>query len=208
VNPGFLLHLAWAASGTPDYRASPDNERWVRASMELWEACQGRNTRLVMTGTALDTMRTPSDAYSASKVQLRRLLRRSIEDGQLTWLRPYYVFDPERGRPALVREAVTAASAGRALTLRTPFDRHDFVHAADVARAALLAIGAQLAGDVPVGSGRLRRVSDLVEALGASWLPAHAPPGGAPHTHEPADIHRLAGHGWSATHTEELFAGD
>jgi nucleoside-diphosphate-sugar epimerase len=208
LRPTLVLHLAWAASGTPDYRTSPDNERWVSASMELRDACRTMAARLVLTGTALDAQSTAADAYVASKVRLRELLEQDIQAGDLTWLRPYYVVDPDRGRPALVREAVAAATSGRSLLLRTPHDEHDFVHAADVARAVLLTITRRLEGDVPVGAGRLRRVSDLVEALGATWT---AEPGfirGSAHHHEPAPIARLASHGWSPTDTEELFAGE
>jgi nucleoside-diphosphate-sugar epimerase len=208
VRPTVVLHLAWAASGTSGYRTSPDNERWVSASMELRDACRATAARLVLTGTALDAQPTASDAYAASKARLRQLLEQEIEAGELTWLRPYYVVDPDRGRPALVREAVAAALSGRPLSLRTPHDEHDFVHAADVARAALLTISHELDGDVPVGAGRLRRVSDLVEALGATWTPEPSPGLGASHHHEPAAIARLAAEGWSPTDTEELFAGE
>jgi nucleoside-diphosphate-sugar epimerase len=208
LRPTVVLHLAWVASGTSGYRTSPDNERWVSASMELREACRDMGARLVLTGTALDAQPTASDAYVASKVRLRALLEQDIQAGDLTWLRPYYVVDPDRGRPALVREAVAAASSGRSLHLRTPHDEHDFVHAADVARAALLTITQRLGGDVPVGAGRLRRVCDLVEALGANWTAEPGPIPGTAHHHEPAPIARLASHGWSPTDTEEMFAGE
>jgi nucleoside-diphosphate-sugar epimerase len=160
-----------------------------------------------LTGTALDTDTSASDAYSASKARLRGLYEHEVRNGELTWLRPYYVVDPERGRPALVREALAAVTAGRSLGLRTPEDEHDFVHAADVACAALLTISAQLGGDVPVGAGRLRRVRDLATALGASWTSVPSDTARTPHHHAPANIARLAALGWSPTHTEELFAG-
>ena len=63
-------------------------------------------------------------------------------------------------------------------------------------------------GEVHVGSGRLRRVSDLVAALGAEWLRSEPAANAGPHHHQPADTTRLAELGWSATHTEELFSRD
>ena len=33
--PAVVIHLAWCASGQADYRSSPDNERWVAASVDL-----------------------------------------------------------------------------------------------------------------------------------------------------------------------------
>lgn len=207
MRPAVVVHLAWSASGTPDYRTSPDNERWVDASLELRDAASAVGSRFVALGTALDTEPLPSDAYSASKVRLRGLLEPAIQSGEIAWVRPYYVFDPDRRRPALVAQAV-AAESGEDLVLRTPLSRHDFVHAADVARAVVLAVRERLTGEIPVGSGRLRTVSELVAALGAGWVRDQSAGQVADHHHQPADIERLVALGWSPTSTEELFAGE
>src|SRR5438552_17962343 len=32
VRPDIVIHLAWVASGTPGYRTSPENARWLAAT--------------------------------------------------------------------------------------------------------------------------------------------------------------------------------
>ena len=205
VRPEVVVHLAWCASGTPDYRSSPDNDRWADASVELRDAAGDVGSRFLALGTALDTDSAPTDAYAAAKVRLRRMLEEDIQAGHLTWVRPYYVVDPDRGRPALVRQAVDAASTGETLVLRTPDSSHDFVHAVDVARAVVLAVREKMVGEIPVGSGQLRKVSDLVDALGAEWVGEPTSSTGSDHHHQAANIERLVDHGWTPTNTEELF---
>lgn len=205
VRPSAVLHLAWSASGTPLYRYSSDNRRWVEATLELVRACDGLNSWFIGTGTALDTV-DPTDEYTASKVRLRSALERRIAAGEMSWLRPYYVVDPDRRRPELVAQAMDARDAGRAVMLQTPESAHDFVHAADVGRAIILAVRRRLAGEVPIGSGRLRRVRDLAEAIGVPWRPAKGRAVPTRHGHEAAEIALLREQGWSPERTEEMFA--
>jgi nucleoside-diphosphate-sugar epimerase len=207
VRPALVVHLAWAASGTPGYRHSADNERWVEASLELVRACREAGVALVATGTSLDRTTAPSDAYAASKVRLWRELEPEVAAGALTWVRPYYVFDPDRRRPALIDHALAAQAAGSPVVLRTPDSEHDFVHAADVGRAIVATVRHGLRGEVPVGSGRLRRVCDLVAALGVEWAAADdRETSTAGHVGEVADTRRLRELGWTPARTDELFA--
>jgi len=206
--PAVVVHLAWAASGTPGYRHSDDNERWVRATLELARACADAGATLVATGTSLDKQAAPADAYAASKVRLWGELSAAVAAGAMTWVRPYYVVDPERRRPALVDAALAAKEAGTPVVLRTPDSAHDFIHAADVGSAIVLAVREDMRGEVPIGCGRLRRVCDLVSALGIPWEPgADAAPAPESHLEEVADIRRLRERGWTPARTEALFAG-
>jgi nucleoside-diphosphate-sugar epimerase len=206
VRPAVVVHLAWSASGTPDYRHAADNERWVRASLELAAACREVGSAFVATGTSLDKATAPGDAYASSKVQLWRELEPAVAEGDITWARPYYVIDPERRRPALIEHALSAQAVGVPVVLRTPDSEHDFVHASDVGHAIVLAVRNELRGEVPIGSGRLRRVCDLVAALGVPWERAADQAGpGASHLSDVADIRRLLELGWAPTRTDELF---
>lgn len=206
--PAVVVHLAWAASGTPGYRHAGDNERWVASSLELARACRESGTALVATGTSVDTAAAPADAYSLSKARLWRELEPDVAAGALTWVRPFYVFDPERGRPALIAHALAARAAGTPVVLRTPGSEHDFIHAADVGRAIVTAVAHELRGVVEIGSGRLRSVSDLVTALGIPWESGAEPDEAAvDHVDEVADSGRLRGLGWAPERTDALFAG-
>jgi nucleoside-diphosphate-sugar epimerase len=208
VQPAVVVHLAWAASGTPDYRNAADNARWLESSLELARACAEVGATFVATGTPLDTSSAPGDAYSSSKVRLWRALRPEVASGVITWIRPYYVIDPERRRPALVDHALSAKAAGTPVALRTPDSEHDFIHAADVGRAVVATVRHALRGEVPIGSGRLRRVRDLVAALGVPWVAdAGAAGSTASQVDDIADIHRLRELGWTPARTNELFDG-
>jgi nucleoside-diphosphate-sugar epimerase len=210
VRPAVVLHLAWTASGTPAYRDDVRNAAWVDTTVELAESAADVGAWFIGTGTAVDRADDPSDAYSAAKVAVRARLATAIDAGDCTWLLPFYVVDPEVGRPALVAEALAARDAGRPLVLRTPESRHDFVHAADVAEAVRIAVHHRLGGEVPIGTGVARPVRDLVDALGAPWAPASSATrhdrGPAQH-HEAANPQRLLDHGWAPTHTKEMFHG-
>lgn len=204
VRPRAVLHLAWAASGTLHYRSSPDNTRWCEASLELARACEAIGARFFGTGTALETAKA-HDEYSASKARLRSVLNERIKAGEVSWLRPYYVVDPDCRRPQLVAYVMGARDRGESAILHTPESAHDFVHAADVGRAIVLAVQHQLVGEISIGSGTLRRVRDLVEALGVPWQRADGRPLSTPHLHDIANIAPLREHGWNPTSTEEMF---
>jgi nucleoside-diphosphate-sugar epimerase len=207
-HPAVVVHLAWAASGTPNYRHSSDNGRWADATLELVSACRAAGAALVLTGTSLDRTAEPADAYAASKVRLWRELEPAVAAGELAWARPYYVFDPARRRPALVEHALSAEAAGVAVVLRTPASVHDFIHAADVGSAIVAAVRHDLRGEFPIGSGRLRRVCDLVAALGIAWEAGDEPPPVAEsHLEEVADSGRLRALGWTPARTDALFGG-
>ena len=208
LRPAVVVHLAWVASGTAGYRTSPDNERWLAATLELAQACADNDALLLATGTPLDREPAGADAYSAAKSALWQALSPGLAAGQVGWLRPFYVIDPARRRPALVDQALAAHEAGAPITLMTPDSAHDFVHVDDVASAVCTAAGHRLAGEVEIGAGRLRTVRELVEALGVTWQAGPPTDSTPPHAHEAANVARLVDLGWSPTTTEELFPGD
>jgi len=202
--PDVVLHLAWTASSTQGYRSSPANAVWRARSLEAARTCLGLGVRFVGTGSVVDDRRS-GDPYVAAKSGLRGDLAADIAAGRVTWLRPHYVFDPVEPSPAVLRDAVAARSAGRPVDLATPTAAHDFVHAADVGRAVVAAVQHGLTGVVDIGSGRLRTVHALVEAIGAAWATS-APGASRPHETGCADVSALRGAGWVASDTEGFFA--
>lgn len=206
LRPEAVVHLAWSASGDPDYRRSEDNARWVDATIELHDICRKHDVRLWATGTGVERQDAAVDAYTRSKAQLRRLLADEIDRGTIGWLRPYYVFDQVAGRPALFADARRARERGETLILRDPASEHDFVHAQDVAAALVLAVQHDVMGELPIGSGDTHRVSDCADALGVPWTSAHTTSEESTHAHETAKVGRLRALGWSPTTTQEFFA--
>ncbi len=207
TEPTHVVHLAWCASGRDDYRTSDDNARWVDATLELVDAARASGSVVWVTGTVVDEAVDAPDAYSRAKAQLKEALAPAIEEGSVGWLRPYYVFDDEQRRPGVVELAASARQRDEPVVLRHPFHAHDFVHASDVGRAIVLAVANGLSGQVPIGSGRLHTVAELVSAMGAAWAgDDEQPPQDLTHAGEIADITRLTDLGWAPTKTEEFFS--
>lgn len=201
--PEVVLHLAWSASSTPGYRSHPDNASWRRVSAAAARSCARAGIGFVGLGTVVDD-RAGGDPYTESKRGLRADLADLIGDGRITWLRPFYVFDPETPSPAVLREAMAARDGGRPAVLQSPDARHDFIHAADVGTAVVTAVRQGLRGAIDIGSGDLHRVSDLVAAVGGTWTedPAATP---ATHADSAADSGALRQAGWTPVHTERFF---
>lgn len=207
--PDAVLHLAWSASSTPGYRSSPANALWLTASRDAARVCLDEGVRFFGTGSVVDERPDDEglgdDAYSASKRSLRAELAGAIAAGELTWLRPHYVFDPDAASPAVLREARTARAEGRPVELSTPDAAHDFIHASDVGRGVVASVVEGLAGVVDIGSGRVRTVGALVSAFGASWT-AGLESSSAPVDSAVADTGTLRATGWSPYATEQFFA--
>ena len=146
----------------------------------------------VATGTSLDKTPAPADEYAglegAAVEGARAGGRRRRNDVGAPVLR-------DRSRaPAPGPDRPRALGAGRrhAVVLRTPDSEHDFIHAADVGPRDREAVRHDLRGEVPIGSGRLRRVQDLIAALGIPWVAEGEPQtGGVEHLSESPDSHRL-----------------
>lgn len=202
IQPDVVVHLAWCASGTPGYRDSDDNEKWLATTVEIARLCVDREIALFCTGSVVDDS-LQSDSYARSKRALRKELAADIDAGRITWLRPHYVFDPDAGRPSVIAHARAAAENGRPVRLASPTSEHDFVHASDVGSAIALAVGQGLRGVVEIGCGRTRTVGDLVSAMGLAWVPGQPTPVAAT---PPARIDALLAAGWSADLTQEFFA--
>lgn len=204
LKPRVVVHLAWTASSTTNYRSDERNSAWVDASVSLAQACERTGADFYCVGTVIDDRHEMSDRYASAKSELRRQLAASIDSARIGWLRPHYVFDPALGRPTLVAQALEAASAGNQLILEAPTAAHDFVHAADVGVAIAALVTNGIRGMVDIGSGKTHTVQQVAESIGAKWVHANT---GADRTAStpPADITILRSLGWTPTHTEEFF---
>lgn len=202
VRPDVVVHLAWSASATPGYRDHIDNSLWSDRTVEAAHLAVARGIRFFGTGTSVDAD-PAEDAYSRSKASARERLTSLIETGAMTWLRPFYLFDEERPSPAVLRAALAARAAGKAVALATPGARHDFVHARDAGGAVRTAVEEELTGFVDIGSGSLATVAELVEAYGCSWTAAEGAGPTVAASESAADVSRLRAAGWAPSVTDE-----
>jgi nucleoside-diphosphate-sugar epimerase len=212
VAPTHLLHLAWYAEPGAFWR-SPENLRWLEASLRLLRAFAGRGgQRAVIAGSCAEyaweertrcredvTPCRPATLYGASKHALHVVAERYAEEVgmSLAWGRVFLVFGPHE-HPARL-----GGSVARALVLGEPAacshgeQVRDFLYSEDLAEAFVALLRSPVQGAVNLASGEPARVRDLVEALaGAAGRPdlirlgARPAPAGEP-AELVADVSRL-----------------
>jgi len=203
--PDIVVHLAWCSSGKIGYRTLSENRNWVDASLDIFKYCRSKEIWFIGTGTSLDSGQFGSDEYSDSKMLLRSELSSAIQKRELTWIRPYYVFDLLAMRPLLVRNALEAQEKFLKVELTNPALHHDFIMAKDVASAIQKVIEFNLRGEISIGMGVTRSVSSFVNAIGVEWASDNK--GTKPHSHnsDAANISELTSVGWLPKHSKKFF---
>jgi nucleoside-diphosphate-sugar epimerase len=197
-----FLHLGWPASSYPNnYRESKANFVALEKTLAIRRACEREGINFVGIGSVLDKTPSVENLYSLTKYVAREVLSDDIERGLITWVRPFFIFD-EQGWPRF-------AHAPKEDEIEVLNDSpRDFIHLDDVIAGLAAVIREEIRGEVDLGSGVLRRPSELVAALGhrpivrtniretASTVSSAA---ASPNSH-------LAGM-WQAKKTTEFFEG-
>lgn len=114
-----------------------------------------------------DERLVPSSPYAASKVAAEAVVHSWIRLGlRATILRPSNAYGPRQARDKLVPMAIGKLSRGEPVPLYDGgYQVRQWVHAEDIARAALKAIDLQYEGIVNLGGPSLLRNADLVNVL-------------------------------------------
>ncbi|MEO8859167.1 MAG: NAD(P)-dependent oxidoreductase [Burkholderiaceae bacterium] len=174
-----LLHLAWVTEHGR-YWTSPENLRWVEATLRLVQAfCESGGQHVVVAGTCAeyawderpcredDTALLPGTLYGTAKDATRRLLEALCvqEQVRFAWGRIFFPFGPGEGAARLLPRLIEALK-GRA----APFGvgvaaRRDFLYASDVAQALVTLVQGAAAGCFNIGSGEATAVGELVRML-------------------------------------------
>lgn len=203
ASPDVVVHLAWSASGTPNYRNHSDNDRWATVTVDLAHACIRRSIWFLGAGSVAELDTEPRDAYGRAKAEAWARLLPLVRDETIAWLRPHYVFDPLLERPEVMAAIMAAIRHKELPPLHHPQATHDFVHVRDVAAAVACVVHNGVRGLVPIGSGTLHTVAELARSAGANEVgvvKAKSDGDGV------ADISRLAAYGWSPRWTKEFFS--
>jgi len=199
--PDIVVHAAWTASSTADYRESATQELWPEATMELIHTCLSRNIRLFVLGSIAEAEPRDSSPYGRARQLLWARARHLVAAERLCWLRIHYVFDPRQGHPPLFKLIAHAQQSGQCqIDLKSPRATHDFVHVDDVVSAISTSVQRNLRGLVDVGSGTSRSVSEIVESMGLTWE-QDPTPGGVTLSTPPAQIAKLTSSGWAPVNT-------
>lgn len=183
VEPELLLHLAWYAEHG-SFWTSPENVRWVEASLRLlraFAAAGGR--RAVMAGTcaeydwsvpvhayAEDAPVRPATLYGAAKHGLHEVAAAYAEQAglELAWGRIFFLYGPGEAPGRLVPAVARAVLAGEVAETTAGTQVRDLLHVAEVAAAFAALIDSDVTGPVNVASGEpheLREVIQLVAQL-------------------------------------------
>lgn len=180
VAPTHLLHLAWFAEPGAFWR-SPENLRWVEASLRLLRAFVAHGgRRAVFAGSCAEyaweervrcvegaTPCHPATLYGASKHALHLIAEAYAKEAQisLAWGRVFFVFGPHEHPARLGGSVARALILGAPALLSHGEQLRDFLYSEDLADAFVALLRSPVEGPVNLASGRAMRIRELVEAL-------------------------------------------
>jgi dTDP-glucose 4,6-dehydratase len=173
-----LVH--WSTDEVYGDALSPDAPAWdgggYRPALELLRA--GADLRGLLDRKTEDDPLLPSSPYAASKAAAEMAVHASVRLGlRATILRPSNAYGARQARDKLVPVAIGKLSRGEPVPLYDGgYQVRQWVHAEDIARAALKAVDLQWEGTVNVGGPSLLRNADLVEYLATAGNALPLPP--------------------------------
>jgi nucleoside-diphosphate-sugar epimerase len=176
VQPTDLLHLAWSTK-PGQYWTSPENFRWVQASLNLLQcfALHG-GKRIVVAGTCAEydwqygycsEETTPlgyRGAYGTCKRSLHRLLEEFAKQAALkaAWGRVFFFYGPHEHPSRLVASVVTSILRNEPARCSHGEQMRDFLHVQDVADAFVALLRSDVSGAVNIASGRAVSIKEMV----------------------------------------------
>lgn len=180
VRPTHLLHLAWYVQPGA-FWTSPENLRWVGASLELVRAFrEGGGTRAVLAGTCAEyewgaaqacvergTPTVPATLYGACKDSLRRIVEAYGRTAEMSsaWGRIFLLYGPHEPPGRLVSSVAAALVNGEVARCSHGEQVRDFLHVADVADAFAALLASDVTGPVNIASGTPVRLKDVIHEL-------------------------------------------
>ena len=186
VKPTHLLHFAWNA--TPGvYWTTPENFRWVSASLTLLESFQrAGGERAVMAGScaeydwaqaavchefdtplATDGARTATP-YATAKIALQKMLESYGRQEKLStaWGRIFFQYGPYEHPGRLVASVINALLEGREAECSPGKQTRGFLHTADVGDAFVALLDSDVQGPVNIGEDTPVKIAELVQTIG------------------------------------------
>jgi nucleoside-diphosphate-sugar epimerase len=183
VRPTHLLHLAWFAKHG-QFWASPENLRWVEASLNLLRAFAAHGgRRVVIAGSCAEydwtgdghcregvTPLRPASLYGVCKDALRAVSEAYARTAglSLAWGRVFFLYGPGEHPDRLVPSVIRSLLAGEPARCSDGTQRRDYLHVQDVAEAFVALLASDVTGPVNIGSGEGVPVAAIVRQIGAS----------------------------------------
>jgi nucleoside-diphosphate-sugar epimerase len=195
-----FLHLGWPASTFEgDYRSSESNFDALQKTIVLKEACLRANISFVGIGSVVDANYDHGNLYQLAKFACRQMLEPDIQNETITWVRPYYVFDDgswpnflhaDNGSPTIIQDN----------------GFRDFIHIEDVVTGLWAIIQHQLKGKIDLGSGILKKPSDICEIYGKDFrVHSNSAEALGISLYDSAESHYRLSQYWAPFKTQKLF---
>jgi nucleoside-diphosphate-sugar epimerase len=201
LKPSHLLHLAWYVE-TGKFFNSPNNFRWVQASLDLlmnFLECGGRRAAVAGSCAEYDwrysyciekiTPLKPNTVYGACKNALQEMFDQLVDKSELSgvWGRIFFLYGPYEHPARLVSSVIRSLLSGKTADCSHGNQIRDFLYVKDVADSFVSLLESDVKGPVNIVSGKPRRLKkiilkiaeklkrhDLIR-LGALETPAHEP---------------------------------
>ena len=191
VRPERLMHLAWYAEHGR-FWTSPENVRWVEASLALLRAFVSvGGARAVLAGTCAeydwgwldeatngstprcheyDTPLAPHALYGASKHAVRLVAEKyaELESVELAWGRVFFLYGPAEQPTRLVPAVVRSLLSGIETPTSDGLQIRDFMHVEDVAAAFVALLESDVRGSVNIASGEAVTVRSVIERIAST----------------------------------------
>jgi nucleoside-diphosphate-sugar epimerase len=180
VEPSHLLHFAWFV--TPGaFWSSPENLRWVQASIDLLKAFTERGgRRSVIAGTCaeyewcddgicreFETKIAPNTLYGACKAALHLLHGQYAKQTSTSaaWGRVFYLYGPYEPSSRFVPSVTRSLLRGDEAKCTHGRQVRDFMHVEDVARAFVMLLNSDLEGPINIASGIPVSIGDVATMI-------------------------------------------
>ena len=202
-----ILFLAWPSNSISNYDKLNDYEIWINTCFMLAKLALEKNVHFFMVGSCLDKNPTLGNFYAAAKSELKNLLSLEIAERQITWFRPFYIFNIDPARPRILQELL--ADKNGELVIQSPNTFNDYVHLEDVSTGMSKAIENDLRGQIDIGSGFLTSNRAFVDAMSRQLkfnVPIYAED--IESRGDFAEIEQLLCIGWSPSRTLEFFCSE
>ncbi|MEP7288553.1 MAG: NAD(P)-dependent oxidoreductase [Chloroflexota bacterium] len=202
IKPSHLLLLAWYVE-PGQFWTSPENLRWVQASLSLLQAfAQHGGERVIMAGTCAEydwrygycseavTPLLPKTLYATSKHALHLILDSFAQQANLSaaWGRVFFLYGPYEHPNRLVSSVIRSLLRGESARCSHGNQQRDFLHVEDVASAFVALFNSEVRGAVNIASGKPVTLQTIIHKIattlhqenlvqfGAIPVPADDPP--------------------------------
>jgi nucleoside-diphosphate-sugar epimerase len=179
IRPSHLMHLAWCTSHGV-FWTSPENLRWVQASLELlrnFGAFGG--TRTVFAGSCAEydwslgycsedvTPTSPGSLYGSCKNALHDIFTQYCRQEKISggWGRLFFLYGPHETKSRLIPSVITALLDAKPARCKNGTLIRDFLHVEDAASAFCALLTSNVEEVVNIASGRPVSIKEVIELI-------------------------------------------